>query len=163
MWKANHDAMHAGFGHHRAPHGERRLPTIESPTPKPASPPSTPVRPTSNSDWTRSKRKHGTSTTLPIRHRPEFGLEDLHREQLHEIDQMLDAFEVWTTWASGHPVAVADLTNAAEIFADSARRASVLSGSPGEIDRSRWMELLEPILQLLDQRGVDAFHRHAEP
>ena len=44
---------------------------------------------------------------------------------------MLDALDVWTAWASGHPVAVAELTNAAEVFADSARQAPVFSGNPG--------------------------------
>jgi len=80
------------------------------------------------------------------------------REQLHQIDQMLDAFGVWTAWASGHTVAVADLTNAVEAFADSARRAPVLSGSGGEIARSYWIELLEPVVGLLDQRGVTLYH-----
>jgi hypothetical protein len=94
-----------------------------------------------------------------------FGLEDLHQEQLHEIDQLLDALDAWTTWASGKPVAVADLTNAAEVFADSARRTPALSRNPGDIDRSQWFELLEPILQLLDQRSVTLVYdtMHPEP
>ena len=83
-----------------------------------------------------------------------FGLEDLHHERLHEVDRLLDVLDVWTAWARGRPGAVADLTNAAEAFADSARRAPLLSGSSGEIDRSHWMELLGPVLELLDQRGV---------
>ena len=65
---------------------------------------------------------------------------------------------MWTAWASGRPVAVADLTNAAEVFADSPAGRRRLHRNPGEIDRSHWIELLEPVLELLDQRGVDAPH-----
>ena len=85
-------------------------------------------------------------------------------QQTHDIDQLLDALDVWTAWASGHPVAVADLTNAAEVFADSARQAPAFSETPGEIDRSHWFELLEPIRDLLDQQGVTLLHdtRHLD-
>ena len=165
MWKANSDAMHAGFGHHhatarrakaangRVADAEGRVAAIHAG----AADVKQRLDAVEAQAWNLHDRAHPSAAG--------FGLEDLDRGQLHEIDRMLDALDVWTTWARGHPVAVTDLTNAAQIFAASARRASALSRSRGDIDRAQWFELLEPILQLLDQRSVTLFHdtMHLEP
>ena len=163
MWKASSDAVHARFGHHhataqrakaandRVAEAEARIAAIYAGAAA--------VKRRLDTVETQAWNLHDLAHPSPAG----FGLEDLHREQLHEIDRMLDAFDVWTAWAAAHPVAVTDLTNAAEVFADSARRAPTLSGNPADIDRSQWFELLEPVLQLLDQRGVELSHEALHP
>jgi hypothetical protein len=158
MWRASSDAVHAGFGHHHATarrakaandqvaEAEARIAAIYAGAAA--------FKQRLDAVEAQAWKLHDLAHPSPAG----FGREDLHRQQLHEIDQLLDAFDVWTAWATAHPVPVADLTNAAEVFADSARRAPTLSGNPGEVDRSQWLELLEPVLQLLDQRGVELSH-----
>ena len=126
------DAVHAGFGHHhatarrakaandRVADAEARIAAIYAGAAD--------VKQRLDEVEAQAWNLHDLAHPSPAG----FGLEDLHREQLHEIDQLLDAFDVWTAWATAHPVAVADLTNAAEVFADSARRAPAWSGNPGE-------------------------------
>ena len=71
MWKANHDATHAGFGHRhsasrRANDATERVDDAESS----ASRRSTPTVPTSNNNSTRSRPRRATSTTSPTHHPP---------------------------------------------------------------------------------------------
>jgi conjugative relaxase-like TrwC/TraI family protein len=163
MWKANRDAWHAGFGHQhatarrakatngRVADAEACIAAIHAG----AADVKLQLDAVEAHAWNLHHLAHPSPAGV--------GLEDVQRGQINEIDRMLDAFDVWTTWASGRPVAVADLTNAAEVFADSARRAPVLSGNSGDIDRSQWFELLEPVLQLLHQRGVELSHDTLHP
>jgi hypothetical protein len=65
------------------------------------------------------------------------GLEDRYREQVHDIDRMLGALDVWTVWASGQSVAIADLTDVAELLAESASWAPLLAAHGAELERSR--------------------------
>jgi hypothetical protein len=71
MWKASMHAVHAGFGHHHATARRAKAANDRVAEAEAVSPPSTPARPPSNSDWTWLKRKHGTSTTSRIPHRPD--------------------------------------------------------------------------------------------
>ena len=163
MSKANHDATHAGFGHQhatarraaaangRVADAEARIAVIHAGAPD--------VEQRLDAVEAQAWNLHNLAHPSPAG----VGLEDLYRGQLHETDQLLDALDVWTLWASGRPVAVADLTNAAETFADSARLAPLFADDRGEIERSHWTALLEPVLQLLGQRGVELAHDTLHP
>ena len=103
MWKANSDAVHAGFGHHhatarrakaandRVAEAEARVAAIYAGAAA--------VKQRLDAVEAQAWNLHDLAHPSPAG----FGLEDLHRGQLHEIDQMLDAFDVWTAWATAHP------------------------------------------------------------
>jgi hypothetical protein len=63
MWKANHESLHAGFGHRHAAAREPRRPTATSPTQKHASPPCAPKQHRSSSDSTHWTTKPAISTS----------------------------------------------------------------------------------------------------
>jgi hypothetical protein len=165
MWKANRVAMHARFGHHhtsarRAKAANHRVADAEA-------------RIAVLHGVAADVKQHidsleAQASNLDDLARPSpsaCGLESMRREQLHDVDRLLDALDVWSNWAGGLPVRVADLTNTAEVLTDAARHAPALSGKASEIDRSQWLELLEPVLELLDQRSFTRFHdtMHLEP
>ena len=60
----------------------------------------------------------------------------------------------WTTWASGRPVPLSELADAVSLLHDVARHAPPLAIRDGDVDRTRWSELLEPVTALLEQRGL---------
>jgi hypothetical protein len=78
----------------------------------------------------------------------------LDRDQFHEIDRLLAALDAWTTWSEGRPVAMADLAESAEVLSHIARETPVLATKSGEIDRSEWLDALQPLLELLCQGGI---------
>jgi hypothetical protein len=158
MWAANHDAMYAGFGHHhttarrakeatsRVNEAEHRIAVIHAGA---------------------SDIKHGLDTleaearNLHDLAHPAiggYGLEELNREHVHEIDRLLDAVDVWTAWAHGGRVARVELVDAVEALRDVARHAPLLALAADQIDRSQWCELLRPVTQLLRLNGIELDH-----
>ena len=84
-----------------------------------------------------------------------FGLEELNREHVGQIDRLLNAVDLWTRWADGRPVGIAELAAAVEVLTETARQAPLFALHPGDIDRAQWTELLEPVTDLLRQRGIE--------
>ena len=163
-WKANHDAMHAGFGHHhatarrakaandRVADAETRIAAIHAGAAD--------VKQRLDAVEAQAWNLHDFAHPSPAGVRPR---RPAPRTAPRRSTSCWTLSTCGPAWASGHPVAVADLTNAAEVFADSARRTPVLSGNPGDVDPSQWFELLEPVLQLLDRRGVELSHDTLHP
>jgi hypothetical protein len=81
-------------------------------------------------------------------------LDDLDRQQLSELDELLNAADIGIAWTSGRPVRTYGLADAIATLTDVARVAPVVSLSPGEIDQSQWHGLLAPLTELLHQRGL---------
>ena len=83
-----------------------------------------------------------------------YGLEQFHREQLDRIEPLLDAVDIWTTWAHGRPVPTADLAAAVSTLTDAARHTTLLAVNDGEIDRTQWFDALQPVTDLLRMHGI---------
>lgn len=154
MWQANHDAYHAGFGHR---HGAARRAKIATRRVDDAQSRIAAVR----ADGAHSKEHLDTveadARRLAQLARPttgHYGIDRLDRDHLHALDQTAGAIDTWTTWASGRPVPVADLVNAVSHLHDVAIHAARFTTRAGEIDQTGWIELLEPVNALLEQRGL---------
>jgi hypothetical protein len=74
-----------------------------------------------------------------------YGVEALLRTEVYNIDRLLHAVDVWTSWAQGRPVAVSGLTDAADIPIG---ETPTVTPNHGDVDRSQWIELLDPLLDL---------------
>jgi hypothetical protein len=154
MWKANHDATHAGFGHrhsasHRAndatkrvDHAEARIASIHTD--------GADVKQRLDVLEAQARNLHDLAHPSPAG----YGLEQFHREQLDQIDALVDAVDIWTTWAHGRPVPTADLATAVSTLTDAARRAPLLAVNDGEVDRTQWFDALQPVTELLRMSGV---------
>ena len=155
MWKANHDATHAGFGHRhsasrrandateRVEDAEARIASIHTD--------GADVKQRLDVLEAEARNLHDLAHPSPAG----YGLEQFHREQLDRIEPLLDAVDIWTTWAHGRPVPTADLATAVSTLTDAARRAPLLAVNDGEIDRTQWFDALQPVTDLLRMRGID--------
>ena len=155
MWKANHDATHAGFGHRhsasrrandateRVEHAEARIASIHTD--------GADVKQQLDMLEAEARNLHDLAHPSPAG----YGLEQFHREQLDRIEPLLDAVDIWTTWAHGRPVPTADLATAVSTLTDAARRAPLLAVNDGEIDRTQWFDALQPVTDLLRMRGIE--------
>jgi hypothetical protein len=166
MWQANHDARAVGFGHR---HGAARRAKIAA--------------------WRVDDAQHriaaihaeGAHTKEPLDtveaearclaelaspHTNRYGIDELDRDQLHALDQIVHAIDTWTIWANGRTVPTAELAEAVSLLNDVARHASPLPTRADEIDQTRWFELLAPVTAVLEQRGPptrDHAGHHLEP
>ena len=154
MWKANHDAMHAGFGHRHAPSrrakdandrvddAQSQIASIHADAAD--------VKQRLDALEAQARNLHDLAHPSPAG----YGLEQFHREQLDRIEPLLDAVDIWTTWAHGRPVPTADLAAAVSTLTDAARRAPLLAVNDGDIDRTQWFDALQPVTDLLRMRGI---------
>ena len=155
MWTANHDALRAGFGHHhttarRATAANRHVAAAEARIAAIGAG-ATDVKHRLDTIQARARNLHDLAQPSP----GGYGLDDLNRQHLDDVDRLLHAVDVWTAWAHGRPVTTADLIDTAEILTDTARHAPLYTTTSGAIDRSHWLEALEPLVGLLRQQGVD--------
>ena len=105
MWKANHDAMHAGFGHHHAhgtasQGGQRASRRRRSPHRR------HPRRRRRRQTATRRASKPQAWNLHDLAHPSPagFGLEAFTGTNSTRSNGLLDAVDIWTTWAHGRPV-----------------------------------------------------------
>ena len=112
------------------------------------SPPSAPTDPTlrntSTPLQTKARKLHERADGSLSR-----SLDVLDRHQIDDIDRVLDAVDVWAKWFNGHRVATARLADAVETLNDVAQHAPGFALKQGEVDRTQWYELLDPVNQLL--------------
>ncbi len=155
MWTANRDARRAGFGHHHTT--ARRA---EAATERVADAQARIVDIHTNAadvkqrlDALEAEARNLTDYAHPSA--VAVWLDDLDRQQLSELDELLNAADICIAWTSGRPVRTRELVDAIATLTDVARAAPVLSLSPGQIDQSQWRGLLDPLTELLHQRGLD--------
>jgi conjugative relaxase-like TrwC/TraI family protein len=154
MWQANHDARHAGFGHRHstarqaktatrlADDAQDRLSAIRADT-------------THISEPLDALEAEGRRLADLARPQPgHLSLDQFDRDQIHSIDQLVEAVDTWTTWANGRAVATTELADSVSLLHDVARHAPPLPTRAGEIDRTHWFELLEPVTSMLEQHGL---------
>jgi conjugative relaxase-like TrwC/TraI family protein len=154
MWNANHDAMHPGFGHrHRA----SRLATSAAERVEVATNRIAAIRADGAEVEQRLDTLDADARNLHDLAHPSpagYGLEQFNRDQLDQIEPLLDAVGIWTSWAHGRPVPTVDLAAAASTLTDAARQASLLALNDGEIDRTQWFDALQPVTGLLRMHGI---------
>jgi hypothetical protein len=69
---------------------------------------------------------------------------DAHlRQQIAELDQILDATDTYTAWLDGRPTSSARLAHAVETLMTVARHAPAFARHPNEIDQAQWYQLLD--------------------
>jgi len=154
MWRANHDATHAGFGHRHT--AQRRaksaIERVEDATNRIASihTDGADVKQHLDTLEAEARNLNDLACPSPAGH----GLEQFHREQLDRLEPLLDAVDIWATWAHGGPVAPADLATAVSTLTETACRAPLLAVNDGGIDRTQWFDALQPVTDLLRMSGV---------
>ena len=82
-------------------------------------------------------------------------LDQLDQLELEGIDRVVASLDTWTAWAHGRPVASTHLTAAVETLTEHAWHSPLFVGNRGDVGRDQWMELLDPVTQLLVEHGID--------
>jgi hypothetical protein len=155
MWKANSEAIHVGFGHH---HASRRRAKTATARVADAEACIGGIRADGAEVRQQLDRIEGSAANLADLAHPTPAaawLEQLNRDQLDDIDGILDALGVWTDWAHGRRVSVTELDHAVGTLVHAARHAPHFGHSPSEIDRAQWNELLAPVTGLLAEHGIE--------
>jgi conjugative relaxase-like TrwC/TraI family protein len=154
MWQANHDARSAGFGHRRGAARRAKIATwrVDAAQQHIAAIHADSAQMKQPLDALQAEARRLAELASP--HAGRFGIDQLARDQLHAVDRMVEAIDTWTTWANGRPVATAELADAVSVLHDVARHAPPLPTHAGEIDRTHWFELLEPVTSTLEQHGL---------
>jgi conjugative relaxase-like TrwC/TraI family protein len=163
MWKANHDATHASFGHrHRAARQTKdtteRVDTAEAHIAA--------IRADGSDVKQRLDALDAEARNLHDLAHPSssgYALEAFNGDQLDQTVGLLDAVDIWTTWAYGRPISTDELAAAVATLSDVARRAPLLALNASEIDRSQWFDALQPVTELLRVHGINLpSDRHLE-
>jgi len=81
--------------------------------------------------------------------------DDYDRRQLETVDRLLDTADIYLGWAHGQPTATIELADAVANLTEVAQQASYYRLDGDEISRAQWAELLEPVTELLRDRGIE--------
>ncbi len=154
MWKANHDAMHASFGHrHRAARqAKETTERVDDAEAHIAAIRADGSDVKQRLDALDAEARHLHDLAHPTS--SGYGLEAFNRDQLDQVDRLLDAVAIWTTWAHGRPVSTDELAATVATLTDIAQRAPLLALNDGEIDRAEWFDALQPVTELLQGHGI---------
>jgi hypothetical protein len=150
-WDANHAARHARFGHRHAAqrHARDATAAVQKATAEIAAirADGAPITQQLDTLQEQARTLHAVAHGTFNHH-----LEQLDRQQLADVDRVVAAIDVWTSWVRGRPVTTNALANAVDSLHQHARHTPLLP-SQGNADRSEWIELLEPAVELLHDRG----------
>jgi conjugative relaxase-like TrwC/TraI family protein len=140
MWNANHHAQQAGFGHRR--HTQRAAVDAQAAVDQAQAAiaaidaDGAPVK-----DRLDQLQRHATD--LHRRAEPIDTLDNFDRNQIRQLDQVLDATDTYTGWLQGRPTPTARLAHALDTLTTVARSAPAFARHAGEIDRTQWYQLLD--------------------
>ena len=73
---------------------------------------------------------------------PSDGIDTYHRHEIIQLDQILDAADIYTSWLEGQPTPPARVTHAITTLSGVARHAPFFA-QPGQPDRTQWHHLLD--------------------
>lgn len=146
LWDAAHDAVHAAVGRrrgarHRLADAQRAVDDAEAAM-RAIEISGAPVKGHLD-DLTLGARKVQEAADP---NGPSTYLDKLNRIELDGVQGLLDALDIWRTWADGHPVAARDLSAATATIDDAARHARVLPSGRDDMDHSCYRELLMPLI-----------------
>jgi hypothetical protein len=154
MWQANHNTRTAGFGHRHSAARRAKMASwrVEDAYDRIAAIRADGAQIKAPLDAVESTARRLAELASP--NTGHFGIDQFDHDQLRALDQIVEAVDTWTTWANGRPAPTVELADAVALLLDVARHAPPLPTRPGEIDRTRWFELFEPVTALLEQRGL---------
>jgi conjugative relaxase-like TrwC/TraI family protein len=157
MWDANHAALHARFGHRHAAHRHARDATaaVQLTTAQITAiqADGAPIKQQLDTLQEQARTLHAIVDQTFTRH-----LDQLDRQQLADIDRVIDAIDVWSNWVRGQPVTTNALAAAVDDLHQHVRNTPLLPSEPN-VDRTHWIELLEPAVEVLLDRGLDVHGR----
>jgi hypothetical protein len=153
MWDANHAAINARFGHRHATHRHARDATtaVQQATSQiyAIQADGAPIKQQLDTLQEQARTFHAVVDQTFTRY-----LDQLDRQQLADVERVIDAIDIWTTWVRGRPVATNALADAVDTLDQHARHAPLLP-SLENTDRTQWNELLRPAVEVLLDRGLD--------
>jgi hypothetical protein len=140
MWRANHGARQAGFGHRR--HAERAAADARAAVEQTQA-----AIAAIHADGAPVKDRLGqlqrNAAELRRRAEPIAGLDTLDHNQIRQLDQVLDATDTYIGWLEGRPTPTARLAHAVGTLTVVGRSAPAFPTDPGEVDQAQWYELLD--------------------
>jgi hypothetical protein len=140
MWDANHNAHQAGFGHRR--HTQRAAVYAQAALDQAQAAiaaihaDGAPVK-----DRLDQLQRHASE--LRRRAEPIETLDSFDRNQIRQLDQVLDATDTYTGWLQGRPTPTARLARAVDTLTAVARSAPAFADRAGEVDQTHWYQLLD--------------------
>jgi hypothetical protein len=157
LWRANHEARTAGLGHRRsaqrhaadAADAVRQAEAAIAAIQAEGAP--------QKQELDRLLIREGelrVSTIGPDR------LDAHLRQQIAELDQVLDATDTYTAWLDGRPTPAPRLAHAVDTLTAVARHASAFARHPDEIDQAQWYQVLDLAPAELDRHRT---RQRAEP
>jgi conjugative relaxase-like TrwC/TraI family protein len=151
LWRANHEARTAGLGHRRR---AQRQAADAAEAVQEAEAAIAAIRADGapqKQQLDRLRIREGELRSLTIGpDRPDVHL----RQQIAELDQVLDATDTYTAWLDGRPIPSARLAHAVDTLTTVARHAYAFARHPGEIDQVQWYRLLDLASDHLTDRVV---------
>jgi hypothetical protein len=163
MWKANHEALRAGFGHR---HAAARRATLANRLVADAEARIAAIRVEGEPVKNRLDALDNEARNLHDMARPLAGLtrlDDYDRRQLETVDRLLDSADTYLAWAHGQPVATNELADAVADLTAQAQHAHHYPLDRNQISRSQWNGLLELSGELLRDKGIElGIDRHHE-
>jgi conjugative relaxase-like TrwC/TraI family protein len=154
MWSANHEAMHAGLGHHHITRRRARDATsgVDAAEARIAeiSAEGSGANEALDGLEGRARRLSDVANAAYSR-----SLDHLDSLELEGIDQVVAAIDTSTAWAHGRPVTSTSLAAAVGVLTEHAWHSPLFVANPGDVGRDQWMELLGPVTQLLLDQGID--------
>jgi hypothetical protein len=82
------------------------------------------------------------------------GLDILDRNEIRQLDQILDATDTYTDWLDGRPTPAARLAHAVETLSEVVRRAPNFADQVDQPDRTQWYRLLDLASDDLGQQAA---------
>jgi hypothetical protein len=156
MWQANHEARTAGLGRRRAQRGAVDAnQAVQAAEAAIAS-----IRAEGAPEKEHLDRLRVRDGELRALTTGPDQLDILFRQQIAEVDQVLDATDTYTAWLDGRPTPTARLAHAVDTLTTVARHASAFARHPDEIDQTQWYQFLDLAPNDLDPHQT---RRRAEP
>jgi hypothetical protein len=140
MWSADRDARTAGFGHRR--HAQRRAADAKAAVEQTEA-----AIASIQADGAAVKQHldglRRADVALRARAEPNEALDTLDRNEIRQLDQILDAADTYTEGLEGRPTSTARLVDAVETLTGVASSAPSFARHPGDVEQTQWFQLLE--------------------
>jgi conjugative relaxase-like TrwC/TraI family protein len=154
LWIANHEALHAGFGHRhatsrRAREAASRVDAAQASIAEIRTD-GAGIKDVLDGLEHHAQRLADVANAIVTR-----SLDQLDQLELDGMDRVVASLDTWMAWAHGRPVASTHLAAAVETLTEHARHSPLFVENPGDVGRDQWNELLGPVTQLLVDHGID--------
>jgi conjugative relaxase-like TrwC/TraI family protein len=140
MWSAHHDARQAGFGLRRstARHAADAREAVQQAQAAIAA-----IQADGASVKEGLDHLQRRAAELRGRAEPIDRLDTVDRNEIRQLDQILDAADTYTDWLEGRPTPTARLAHAVDTLTAVAKSAPSFARRIGEVEKTQWFQLLE--------------------